>query len=185
MIDEQLKQLQEKMDKTLQTLGHELGSLRTGKASVAMLDSVRVDYYGSQMPIHQVATIGVPDPRSIVITPWEKQMLSVIEKAIQSANLGITPVADGHSIRLPIPALTEDRRKELTKVAKKFGEDNKVALRNIRRTILEETKALQKAGKITEDDLAKAEKKIQETTDKYISKIDEAVNHKEHEILQV
>lgn len=175
----------ERMKKSLEALRHELSKLRTGRASLSILDDVRADYYGTPTPLNQLATLSVPDPRTIAIQPWDVSAAQAIEKGIRQANLGLNPVNDGRIIRVPIPALNEERRKELVKSVHKHGEDCKVGVRNARRDANEELKSLQKAGTITEDDERKGIEKIQKQTDDYIKLIDETIAHKEKDIMQV
>ena len=160
----------ERMDTTLDVLRKEFASLRTGRASLSLLDGIKVDYYGSLTPMNQVATLAVPESRLITIQPWDPQAIEAIEKAILSSGLGLMPSNDGKIIRLPIPSLTEERRKELVKLAKKMSEDLRVAVRNIRRDINEEVKKIEKEKKISEDESHKAHEDIQKTTDQYIKR---------------
>lgn len=169
------------MEATLEHLKRELAGLRTGRASLALLDNVRVDYYGTHTPLKQVANLAVPESRLITVQPWEAAQIKEIEKAIVNAGLGITPSNDGKIIRLPIPPLTEERRKDLIKVCKKYGEETKVKLRAVRH----ETNDDLKNAKLSEDDLRKAQTDIQKLTDQYTAKIDEALKKKEHEIMEV
>jgi ribosome recycling factor len=185
MLDEQYKKTEEHMKKTLELLLHELATIRTGKASPAILDTVRVNYYGQQVPIKQVANVAVPDPRTITIQPWDRSLISEIEKAIQASELGLNPQNDGGTIRLPIPTLTEERRRDLVKVVKRIGEDSKVAVRNVRRDTNERIKKLEKEHDISEDDMRAKTDAIQKLTDSYIKKVDEAVTAKEKEILEL
>lgn len=173
------------MEKTLGVLKNEFQKIRTSRASTSLLDSVKVEYYGNASPISQVATLAVPEPRTITISPWEAKMIGPIEKAILNANIGLTPSNDGKAIRLTLPALTEERRKEIVKELKKKAEDDKVALRNIRRDALDRLKKLEKDKAITEDDLKKYEKEVQDITKGFEAKIDEAVAHKEKEVMEV
>jgi ribosome recycling factor len=175
----------EKMEAALEHLKHDLAGLRTGRASVALLDGIRVDYYGTMTPLKQVANLSTPEARLITVQPWEPQLIKEIEKAISASGLGITPSNDGKVIRIPIPPLTEERRKELTKICKKHGEDTKVHVRGYRRDANEELKKLQKDAKLTEDELRKGETEIQKLTDQYIQKIDDVIKKKEHDILEV
>jgi ribosome recycling factor len=177
--------MEAKMKRALDALAHELVKMRTGRASLSVLDDVRVDYYGTPTPINQLATLSVPDPRTIAIQAWDHSAVPSIEKAIQKAALGLNPVNDGKIIRLPIPALNEERRKELVKNAHKHGEDCKVSVRNTRRDANEELKKLKKDSKITEDEEKKGHERIQKTTDDFIKKIDEALSHKEKDIMEV
>jgi len=175
----------ERMEAAVEHLKRELGSLRTGRASLALLDGVKVDYYGTLTPLKQVANLGVPDSRLITVQPWEPSLIKDIEKALLASGLGLTPSNDGKLIRLPIPPLTEERRKDLIKVCKKHGEDSKVVLRNIRREGNEELKHLHKESKLTEDDLRKAEAEVQKMTDQYVQKVDQVLKKKEEEILEI
>ncbi|MCX6112889.1 MAG: ribosome recycling factor [Proteobacteria bacterium] len=177
------KDVKDKMDKTLIGLKSELSRLRTGRATPALLDGVKVEYYGSLTPINQVANVSVPDPKLIVIQPWDQSAIAAIEKAIIKSDLGLNPQSDGKIIRVPIPALTDERRKELVKLVKKFGEDSKVSVRNIRRQANETLKADEKSKKVSEDDSRKGQEQIQKHTDDYISQIDKILEAKEKEIL--
>jgi len=179
------KVLEEKMVKTMSVLKEELGVIRAGRANPGMLDRVMVDYYGSQTPLKQVATVSAPEPRCIVIQPWDMSALGSIEKAIQFANLGFNPTNDGKMIRIVIPQLTEERRKDLVKVASKTAENAKVALRNERRDANDKLKKMQKDSEITEDDLKKAQDEVQKMTDKNIKLADELLAKKENEIMEV
>lgn len=174
-----------KMDRTLDVLQEEFGAVRAGRANARVLDRISVEYYGSDTPLSQVASIMSPDPRTLVIQPWDNGLLKPIEKAIQCSDLGINPQNDGRIIRLAFPMLTEERRKELTKQVKKYGEDAKVAIRNVRREAMDYIKALKKKSEITEDDQKKAEKDLQDLTDKYIKKIDAACAAKEKELMEI
>jgi ribosome recycling factor len=175
----------ERMDAAMDHLKRELSGLRTGRASTGLLDSVRVDYYGTQTPLKQVANIAVPESRLITVQPWEPQLIKEIEKAITAAGLGLNPANDGKIIRLPVPPLTEERRKDLTKVCKKHGEETKITLRTIRRETNDELKRLQKESKLTEDDLRKAETDVQKLTDQYVQKVEQIIKKKEEEILEI
>jgi len=185
MAKEDYKPFDEKMHKAIAALKSELSGIRAGRASAAILDKVTVDYYGVPTPINQVASVTIPEARVIAIQPWEAKLIKDIEKAIQKSDIGINPNNDGKMIRLVFPPLTEERRKELTKVVKKHGEDTKVAIRTIRRDAIEHFKALKKSSTITEDDLKDAEKDIQDMTDKYIAEVDKIVEAKDKEILEV
>jgi ribosome recycling factor len=180
-----LADMKSHMEKTLGVLKNEFQKVRTGRASTSILDSVKVDYYGNPSTISQVATLAVPEPRTITISPWESKMIGPIEKAILNANIGLTPGNDGKVIRLNLPPLTEQRRKEIVKDLKKKAEDDKVALRNIRRDAIDRLKKLEKDKAITEDELKKYEKEVQDITKGFETKIDEAVAHKEKEVLEV
>jgi ribosome recycling factor len=175
----------EKMEHGIEHLKRELAGLRTGRASVALLDGIRVDYYGNPTPLKQVANIAIPESRLITIQPYEIKMIREIEKAIQISDLGLTPSNDGKLIRVPLPPLTEERRKELIKVCKKHGEEVKVQVRGFRRDGNDELKKLQKDAKLTEDELRKSEAEIQKITDQYVQKIDDVLKKKESEILEV
>ena len=180
-----LKEFQRKMEKTLEVLASDFGAVRAGRANAQVLDRIVVPYYGVDTPINQVGTISSPDPRTLVIQPWDASLLKQIEKAIQTSELGINPQNDGRIIRLVFPQLTEERRKDLTKQVKKYGEDSKVAIRNVRRDAVDFVKKAQKKGEMTEDDEKKAEKDIQELTDKYIKKVDEMCAKKEKELMEI
>lgn len=178
-------QLEEKMEKTITVLKNEFHTVRAGRANPQLLDRIFIDYYGAATPIKQVASISVPEPRIIMITPYDGSALSLIEKAISSSDLGINPNNDGKVIRLAIPMLTEERRKELVKTVKKLCEDAKVAIRNERRHANDALKKMEKSGEVTEDDLKSAETDVQKMTDKYIKTIDDLGTAKEKEILEV
>jgi len=182
MIELVMEDLQEKFEKTLESLRKDLGKLRTGRANVNILDGIRVPYYGSPTPLNQVAAVNVADARLITIKPWEKSLLTPIEKAIIAADIGITPSNDGELIRLPIPPLTTERRRDLVKMVKKAGEEAKVAMRNSRREANED---LRKLDDISEDLVHKAIQKVQEQTDKHVGKVDDVVAAKEKEILEI
>jgi len=174
-----------KMDKTLAHLAEEFDAVRAGRANPKVLDRISVEYYGQETPLNGVATISSPDARSLVIQPWDTQLLKEIQKAIQVSDLGITPQNDGRVIRLIFPQLTEERRKELTKQVKKYAEDAKVAMRNIRRDGMDYVKKLKKDSAITEDEQKKAEKDLQDMLDKFIKKVDEATAAKEKELMAI
>jgi ribosome recycling factor len=180
-----LAESDQRMKKSIESLKKDFMRIRTGRASAALLDSITVEYYGSPMPVNQVAAISVPDARMIMIQPWEKSMIGPIEKAIQASDLGLNPQSDGNVIRLPIPPLSEERRKDLFKHCKKISEDNKVAVRNIRRDSNELLKESEKNKKITQDDLKKGQDEIQKLTDKYIKVVDDMLLIKEKEILEL
>ncbi len=179
------KEYTRKMDKTLDILQEDFGAIRAGRANARVLDRIVVEYYGVDTPVGQVGTISSPDARTLVIQPWDGSLLKKIEKAIQTSELGINPQNDGRVIRLVFPQLTEERRKELAKQVRKYGEDAKVAVRNIRRDAMDYIKKLKKDSEITEDDQKKAEKDLQELTDKYIKKVDEACAVKEKELMEL
>jgi ribosome recycling factor len=185
MLNDVYKDMRQKMDGAIAALKREFGTLRAGRASISVLDSVTVEYYGTPTPLNQVATLSVPESRLIVIQPWEARLLPDIEKAIMKSDLGLTPTNDGKVIRLAFPPLTEERRKELVKVAKKMTEEAKVAVRNIRRDGNDLLKEMEKEKEISEDDLKRGQEEIQKITDSYIAKIDEALSHKEKEIMEV
>ncbi|WP_022664199.1 ribosome recycling factor [Desulfospira joergensenii] len=185
MINEVLEETRDRMGKSQDSFEKEMGKVRTGRASQAILDGVRVDYYGTQTPLPQMATVSIPESRLITVKPWDVSVINEVEKAILKANLGLTPSNDGKLIRISIPPLTEERRKEIVKVVAKTCEDYKVAVRNIRRDSNEMLKELQKDGEISEDDSFKGQKQIQDLTDKYIQKLDEIFEAKEKEILEV
>lgn len=180
-----LKQYEEKMDKSLDSLLSEFSGIRAGRANPHVLDKIRVDYYGQPTPLQQVANISVPDPRTLMIQPWEASLIKEIEKAIQCSDLGITPNNDGKAVRLNFPELTEDRRKDMVKDIKKKGENAKVAIRNIRRDANDALKKQNKASEISEDELKDLENQVQKLTDKFIDKIDKAVEEKTKEIMTV
>ncbi|MGE0157157.1 MAG: ribosome recycling factor [Geobacter sp.] len=173
------------MDKTVEDLRKEYLKIRTGRANISLLDDVKVDYYGNPSSLSQVANLAVPEPRTITISPWESKMIGPIEKAILNANLGLTPGNDGKLIRLTLPPLTEERRKEIVKGLKKMDEDHKVAVRNIRRKAIDDLKKLEKDKAITEDELKKHEKDVQTATDAVIARLDEILSHKEKEVMEV
>jgi len=180
-----IKDARQRMDKTIEAFRNEITKIRTGKATTALLDGIKVDYYGTLSPLNQVGSVSVMDVHTISITPWDKSMVPVIEKAILSSDLGLNPISDGTNIKVPIPPLTEERRKELVKLVKKFGEEAKVALRNVRRDANDHLKKMEKEKKLTEDELKEAEKETQKLTDEHIAKIDELIKHKEKEIMEV
>ena len=176
---------QEKMDKTINALLNEYATIRAGRANPAVLDRIQVEYYGTPTPINQVAAISVPEPRTILITPWDKNSLRDIEKAILTSDLGLNPQNDGSALRLNFPPLTEERRKELVKGVYKYAEDSKVAIRSIRRDAMDKLKDMKKKAEITEDDMKNAEKKMQDITDKFCKEIDTISAKKEKEIMEI
>ncbi|MBT3224891.1 MAG: ribosome recycling factor [Deltaproteobacteria bacterium] len=184
-MEEHLKELERKMDKAIDVLEKEFQKVRTGRANPAILDSIQVDYYGTPTQLNQVGNISVPDPQLIVITPWEKKMLSDIEKAIQKSDLGLTPQNDGNIIRLPIPPLTEDRRKDLVKQIKKLGENAKIPIRNVRREGNETFKKMEKNKEISQDDQKQNMAKVQTLTDDHIKLVDDMMVIKEKELMEV
>ena len=185
MLNEIKKDAQTRMAKSVDALRHTLVKVRTGRATTALVDHLKVNYYGSDMPLSQVASVAVADARSLTITPWEKQIVGAVEKAILASDLGLTPNTAGTTIRLNLPALTEERRKELSKVVHGEGEDTKVAIRNIRRDANQQIKDLLKDKQITEDDERRAEEDIQKLTDKSIKDVDDVVKAKEQELMAV
>lgn len=184
-MNELIKNTEEKMNKSIDALDREYKSVRAGRANASVLDRVNVDYYGVPTPVQQMAAISVPEPRTLLITPWDKSTLKDIEKAILTSEIGINPQNDGICIRLNFPPLTEERRKDIVKDIRKKGEDAKVAVRNQRRDALDKLKALKKNNAITEDDEANGEKKIQNLTDKFCKEVDELANAKEKEIMEI
>lgn len=182
MIHEDAKS---RMDKSVENYKKELSKIRTGRASLALFEGIKVNYYGTMVPLNQVATLSVPDSRLIVIHPWESRMIPEIERAIRQSDLGLSPVNDGKLIRVPFPPLTEERRRELVKIVKKMEEESKIAIRNIRRDANEQLKKLEKDKKISQDELRKQQDNVQTLTDKYIKKIEELTSIKEKEIMEV
>jgi ribosome recycling factor len=180
-----IKDAKGRMDKTIETLRSELAKIRTGKATTVLLDSIKVDYYGNMVPLNQVGNVSVLDAHTLAITPWEKQMVQIVDKAILEANLGLNPISDGTNLKIPIPPLNEERRKELVKLVKKFGEESKVAIRNVRRDAIDHLKREEKEKKMTEDQLRDAEKEVQKLTDDHIKLVDDTLKHKEKEIMEV
>lgn len=185
MYSEHLKEAEVRMGKTISVYKEELLSIRAGRANPAILDKIVVDYYGQQTPLKQVGNISAPEPRLLVIQPWDAKLISEIEKAILKSDLGLNPSNDGKVIRLIIPQLTEERRKDLTKVVKKNGENAKVAIRNTRRDALDKIKKLEKNKEISEDELKKAEEELQKITDKYIDQVDVVTKKKEEELMEI
>ena len=179
------KEFDAKMQKTIDVVMSDFASVRAGRANAAVLDKITVDYYGAPTPLNQVAAISSPDPRSLMIQPWDSTLLKAIEKAIQTSDLGINPQNDGKVIRLAFPQLTEERRKELTKQVKKYGENGKVAIRNIRRDANDAFKKAEKAGDMSEDELAETTEKMQKLTDKMVERVDKLVEEKTKEIMTV
>lgn len=184
-MEQIIKETRLKMDKSLEALRNELSKIRSGKATTALLDGIKVDYYGSISPINQVGNLTVLDAHTLSFTPWDKTMVNIVDKAILEANLGLNPVSDGTNLKIPIPPLNEERRKELVKLIKKFGEDFKIAIRNIRRDANDHLKKEEKDKKISEDQLKDAEDEIQKLTDEHTNKIDDTLKHKEKEIMEV
>ena len=184
-MNELIKTVEAKMDKTIGALERDFASIRAGRANAAVLDRIQVEYYGTPTPIQQMAAISSPDPRTLQIQPWDATSLKDIEKAIQVSDLGINPQNDGRVIRLVFPPLTEERRRELAKDVRRMAEDSKVALRSIRRDAIEKLKAMKKANEITEDDQANGEKKIQNVTDKFVKEIDTLADAKEKDVMSI
>jgi ribosome recycling factor len=183
MKAEIIKEMKRKMDRALEVLGHDFGRIRTGRASVALLEGIKVDAYGSSMPISQVASLAAPEPRLLTVQPWDTALMGELEKGILRSDLGLTPSNDGKIIRIPIPPLTTERRKELVKSIKKLTEESKVALRNLRREANEQLKELKKDKRISEDETFKAQDEVQKVTDDYIKKLDALAAEKEKEIM--
>ncbi len=184
-VKKQYHDTEDKMKKTIEAIRNELAKLRSGRATTSLLDGVRIDYYGTMTPLNQVATVAAPEPRMLTVQPFDKTQIPVIEKAVLTANLGLNPANDGTKIRIPIPQLNEERRKELVKLGKKYAEDGRVAIRNVRREANEHIKKAEKNHDISEDDSKHAQDKIQKMTDDHIRKIDEMIVMKEKEILEV
>ena len=184
-MDERIKVYEEKMTKSINALNEELGSIRAGRANPHVLDKIRVDYYGTPSPIQQVANVSVPEPRMLQIQPWEPSLVKAIEKAINTSDIGINPTNDGKVIRLVFPELTEERRKDLTKEVKKYGENAKVAIRNIRRDANDAFKKLSKSDDVSEDEIKDLEDQIQKLTDKYVAEVDKCVDIKSNELMTV
>lgn len=185
MIKKVLAEAEEKMKKAISVVRSEFGTVRTGRASVSLLDRITVDYFGTPTPLNQLATVTAPEPRLLMIQPWDKSTLPNVEKTILQSDLGLTPSNDGTFIRLPIPALTEERRKELVKVVKGLAEEGRISVRNVRREANEVLKAMEKRHEISEDDLYRTEEQVQKLTDNYIKEIDEMLKNKEKEIVEV
>ena len=185
MLNDIKKDAETRMAKSIESLRTELTKLRTGRAHTSLLDHVTVDYYGSQVPINQVANVNVGDARSLTVVPWEKKMVPVVEKAIMNSNMGLNPVTAGDVIRVPLPALTEERRRDMTKVVRAEGEGARVAIRNIRRDVLSDIKELLKDKEITEDEERRAQDDVQKITDKYIAEVDKLVEAKEKDLMEI
>ncbi|AHD19396.1 ribosome recycling factor [Rhodococcus pyridinivorans] len=185
MIDEALFEAEEKMEKAVTVARDDLGGIRTGRANPGMFNRIVVDYYGAPTPITQIASINVPEARMVIVKPYEASQLNAIETAIRNSDLGVNPTNDGNIIRISVPQLTEERRRELVKQAKAKGEDAKVAVRNVRRKAMEELGRIQKDGEAGEDDVNRAEKELDKTTAKYVGQIDELIKHKEAELMEV
>ena len=185
MLNDIKKDAQERMGKSVAALQQELTKIRTGRAHTSLLDHITVEYYGSQVPLNQVSNVGVEDSRTLTVTPWEKEMVSVIEKAIMTSDLGLNPATAGTVIRVPLPPLTEERRKDLIRVVRHEAEGGRIAIRNIRRDAIHDVKDLLKEKMIGEDDERRAEEEIQQITDKYIAEIDEVLSVKEDELMEI
>jgi len=184
-MDPIIKDAKSRMDKSLEALRSELVKIRTGKATTALLDGIKVEYYGTQTPLNQIANITVLDAHTLSVTPWDKTVVQAVDKAILEANIGLNPVSDGTNLKVPIPPLNEERRKELVKLVKKFGEDSKIAVRNIRRDANDHLKKSEKDKNLSEDQLKDAEDEVQNLTDEHIKNVDEILKHKEEEIMEV
>lgn len=180
-----VKDTSARMERSIEAFRKELGKVRTGRASFSLFDGVKVDYYGTPTPLQQVGTLSVPESRLITVTPWDTKMIGPIEKAIQGSGLGLNPSSDGKTVRIPIPPLTEERRRELAKVVRKMGEDARVAVRNVRREAIEKLKDREKKKEISEDIVKRGQERIQKETDAHVKKIDEILKSKEQEILEV
>ena len=180
-----VKDTSARMERSIEAFRKELGKVRTGRASFSLLDGIKVDYYGTPTPLQQVGTLSVPESRLITVTPWDTKMIGPIEKAIQGSGLGLNPSSDGKTVRIPIPPLTEERRRELAKVVRKMAEDARVAVRNVRREAIEKLKDQEKKKEISEDVVKRGQERIQKGTDAHVKKIDEILKSKEQEILEV
>jgi ribosome recycling factor len=185
MVKELFIETEKKMKKAIHASQHELAMIRTAKATTSLLDGIKVDYYGTSVPISQVAAVSVPEPRMLIVQPWEKNMIGEIEKALLKSDLGLTPNSDGTVIRLPIPALTQERREELVKVVHRLAEEGRVAIRNVRRDANDQLRDAEKDGDLPQDDSKRAQEHIQELTDRHTKLIDEIVEAKEKEIMEV
>lgn len=185
MVEDVVEDATRRMDKTLEHIRQDFTGIRTGRATPSLLNRINVNYYGQQTPLNQIASITVPEPNLLVVSPYDKSIIGDIEKAIMQSDLGLNPMNDGHIIRLPIPKLTEERRKEMTRLVRAKAEDGRVALRNVRRDAIEELRSLEKEGEITKDDLRRGQEEIQKLTDKHIQEADEMLKTKEKELLEV
>ena len=185
MIDELLQDAREHMDKSVEATRGKFGSVRTGRASPALLDRINVDYYGTHTPLRQLSTINAPEARLLTVQPFDPSQIKAIEKAVQESDLGLTPSNDGKLIRLPIPQLTEERRKELVKLVRRYGEDGKIAIRNVRRDVMKHLEELVRNGEVGDDEERRAENQVQKLTDEHTKSIDELIRHKEAEIMEV
>jgi ribosome recycling factor len=184
-MEQTIKDAKSRMDKSLEALRTELSKIRSGKATTALLDGIKVDYYGTPTPINQVANVTVLDAHTLSVTPWDKSIVNIVDRAILEANIGFNPVSDGTNLKIPVPPLNEERRRDLVKIIKKFGEDSKIAVRNVRRDANEHLKKEEKKKTISEDQLKEAEDKIQKLTDEHVVKVDELLKHKEKEIMEI
>jgi ribosome recycling factor len=184
-MDDFVSEAQRKMDRSVEAASHEFNTVRTGRASAALLDRVQIDYYGTMTPLQQLATINVPEPRLLTVQPYDPSSIKAIERAIQESDLGLTPSNDGKIIRLPIPQLTEERRKELVKIIRGLAEDGRVAVRNVRRDAMHHLKELVRNGDVGDDEERRAEERVQKLTDEHVAKIDELLKRKEAEIMEV
>jgi ribosome recycling factor len=184
-IDDLLADANRRMDKSVEATTHELTTVRTGRAAAALLDRIQVDYYGQPTPLRQLATINVPEPRMLTVQPYDPSVIKAIERAIQESDLGLTPGNDGKTIRLPIPQLTEERRKELVKVVRHLGEEGRIAVRNVRRDVMHHLKDLAKDGDVGDDEERRAEEQAQKLTDDHVQRIDDLLKRKEEEIMEV
>ncbi|HEB57085.1 MAG TPA: ribosome recycling factor [Gammaproteobacteria bacterium] len=185
MINELKKDAETRMGKSIEALKNDLGKIRTGRAHTSLLDHITLDYYGAQVPLSQVANISVSDARTLAVTPWEKQMVAPIEKAIMTSDMGLNPMTAGEVIRVPLPPLTEERRKDMIKIVRQEGEGAKIAVRNIRRDVLGDFKSLQKDKEITEDEERHAQEDVQKITDRYVAMIDELLKDKEKDLMEI
>jgi ribosome recycling factor len=184
-MEQIIKDADNRMNKSLDALRNELSKVRTGKATTALLDGIKVDYYGTMTPLGQIGNVSVLDAHTLSITPWDKTMVQPIDRAILEANLGFNPISDGTNLKIPVPPLTEERRKDFVKIIKKFGEETKIAIRNVRRDSNDHLKREEKEKKISEDQLKEGEDRIQKFTDDHIKMVDEILKHKEKEIMEV
>lgn len=185
MINDVVNEAKQRMDKTIDALRNELKGVRTGRANTNLLDGIMVDYYGTATALNQVANVAVQDARTLTVTPWEKTMIEPIEKAIMASNLGLNPVSAGMVIRIPLPPLTEERRKEMVKMVGQIAENSKISIRNIRRDANSQLKTMESNNELTEDDLRGGEKQVQDVTDQYIKKVEEVVSEKEQELMDI
>ena len=184
-IEEFLQDAQRRMDRSIETTRNEFNSVRTGRASAALLDRITMDYYGTPTPLKNMATIATPEPRMLTVQPFDPTQIKAIEKAVQESDLGLTPSNDGKLIRLPIPQLTEERRKELVKVVRRYGEEGKVAIRNVRRDVMKHLEELVRDGEVGDDEERRGEQQVQKLTDEHVKAIDDLMKHKESEIMEV